>query len=143
MLAGGSTGLEWLADNARVLGVRRAVVMNFAGAFHSPFMADAADALAEALDRATFQDPSFAVYANATANPTADPRATLADQLTSSVRFAETLANLSDSGVDTFVHVGPGEVTAGLVKRTIEGATIKVVSDLEQVRTVAEELSVQ
>jgi [acyl-carrier-protein] S-malonyltransferase len=106
-------------------------------------MANASKALAEALARSAFLEPSFVVYANATALPTNDPGATLADQLTSPVRFAETLTNLRGDGIDTFVHVGPGDVTTGLVKRTVEGATIKVVSDLEQVRTVAEELSVQ
>jgi [acyl-carrier-protein] S-malonyltransferase len=143
VLAGGTEDLAWLSENARDLGVRRAIVLNVAGAFHSPFMADAADALSAALDSTSFLEPSFAVYANATAIPTDDPGQTLADQLTSSVRFSETLTNLSLSGVDTFVHIGPGDVTAGLVRRTVEGATIKVVSDLEQVRTVAEELSVQ
>jgi [acyl-carrier-protein] S-malonyltransferase len=143
VLAGGSADLEWLTANARDLGVRRAIVLNVAGAFHSPFMADAADALSAALAATSFAEPSFAVYANATASPTEDPGETLADQLTSSVRFSETLANLSLSGIDTFVHIGPGDVTAGLVKRTVDGATIKVVSDLEQVRTVAEELSVE
>ena len=143
VLAGGTEDLEWLSENARDLGVRRAIILNVAGAVHSPFMADAAEALSAALDATSFLEPSFAVYANATAIPTDDPGQTLADQLTSSVRFSETLTNLSDAGIDTFVHVGPGDVTAGLVKRTVDGATIKVVSDLEQVRTVAEELSVQ
>ena len=143
VLAGATEDLEWLTSNARDLGVRRAIILNVAGAFHSPFMADAADALSTALSETSFVDPTFAVYANATAAPTKDPRATLADQLTSSVRFAETLVNISLTGVNTFVHVGPGDVTAGLVKRTVDGATVKVVSDLEQVRTVAEELSVQ
>ena len=143
VLAGGTEDLEWLSENARDLGVRRAIILNVAGAFHSPFMADAAEALSAALGATSFLEPSFAVYANAIAVPTDDPGQTLADQLTSSVRFSETLTNLSDAGIDTFVHVGPGDVTAGLVKRTIDGATIKVVSDLEQVRTVGEELSVQ
>jgi [acyl-carrier-protein] S-malonyltransferase len=143
VLAGGTEDLEWLGANARDLGVRRAIILNVAGAFHSPFMADAAEALSEALGRTEFLAPSFVVYANATALPTADPGATLTDQLTSPVRFAETLTNLRDSGIDTFVHVGPGDVTAGLVKRTLKGASVKVVSDLEQVRSVAEELSLQ
>jgi [acyl-carrier-protein] S-malonyltransferase len=143
VLAGGTDDLEWLAANARDLGVRRAIILKVAGAFHSPFMADAAEALAEALGESTFDEPAFAVYANATALPTDDPGSTLADQLTSPVRFSETLTNLSDAGIDTFVHVGPGDVTAGLAKRTVPGATIKVVSNLEQVRSVAEEISVE
>lgn len=143
VVAGGTDDLEWLAANARDLGVRRAIQLNVAGAFHSPFMAQAADALSEALGRTSFAEPAFPVFANATAMPTDDAGGTLADQLTSSVRFDETLTNLRASGIETFVHVGPGDVTAGLVKRTVPDAVIKVVSDLEQVRTVAEELSVQ
>jgi len=143
VLAGGAEDLEWLVANARDLGVRRAIPLNVAGAFHSPFMAKAAEALSDALAHTSFLEPAFPVYANATAQPTDDPGRTLADQLTSSVRFAETLTNLSESGIDTFVHIGPGEVTAGLAKRTVREATIMVVSDLEQVRTVAEQLSVE
>jgi len=143
VVAGGSDDIAWLVENARNLGVRRAIALDVAGAFHSPFMADAADALKGALDETSFSPLAFDVYANATASPTQDPSATLAEQLTAPVRFAETLTNLARNGVSTFVHVGPGDVTAGLAKRTVPGADVRVVSDIESAHAVARDLSVQ
>lgn len=143
VVAGGTGDIEWLVENARDLGVRRAIPLDVAGGFHSPFMAAAADALRGALDETPFGTMRFDVYANATAMPTLDPASTLAEQLTAPVRFSETLTNLSEAGITTFVHVGPGDVTAGLAKRSVPDAEIKVVSDIESARAVAGELSVQ
>ena len=143
VVAGGTEDLAWLAAEARGLGIRRAIVLKVAGGFHSPFMASAARLLDDALDATALDAPVFDVYANATGQPTTDPRATLSDQLTATVRFAETLEAMADSGVDTFVHVGPGDVTAGLVKRTVKDATVHIVSTTEEARTVAELLSVE
>jgi [acyl-carrier-protein] S-malonyltransferase len=143
VVAGGSTDIAWLVENARELGVRRAIALDVAGAFHSPFMAKAATALDTALESTHFDTPSFAVYANATATPTTDVARTLSTQLTAPVRFAESLVNMAGAGVDTFVHVGPGDVTAGLVKRTVPDATVHVVSNLDEVHAVGQQLSVQ
>lgn len=143
VVAGGADDLTWLEQNARDLGVRRAIRLKVAGAFHSPFMAPAAESLASALESISFGEGSFDVYANVTSLPTTDPAGTLIAQLTGPVRFAETLENIASSGVDTFVHIGPGDVTAGLVKRTVTDANVKVVSSIDQARTVARDLSVQ
>ena len=143
VVAGGLEDISWLADNARDLGVRRAVPLNVSAGFHSPFMADARQRLGVALDGVTFNEGGASVFANATAAVTHDPRATLDDQLTAPVRFAETLENMAAAGVDTFVHIGPGDVTAGLAKRTVKGASVMSVSSLVEARTVADALSVQ
>ncbi len=143
VVAGGSDDIAWLVENARDLGVRRAIALDVAGGFHSPFMADAAHALDEALRSTEFAPAQFDVYANATAQATTDARQTLSDQLTAPVRFHETLLNIADAGIKTFVHVGPGDVTAGLAKRTVPGSDVKIVSTIEEARSVAEELSVQ
>jgi [acyl-carrier-protein] S-malonyltransferase len=142
VVAGDMDDLDWLESNVRELGVRRAIRLKVAGAFHSPFMASAAGELSEALEGITFSSTSFDVYANVSGKPTTDPSGTLLAQLTAPVRFAETLGNIASTGVDTFVHIGPGDVTAGLVKRTVEGADVKVVSSMDQARAVAKELSV-
>lgn len=142
VVAGGTEDIDWLVDNARALGVRRAVALKVAGGFHSPFMQSAADRLELALTETSFAEEHGTVFANATAAVTHDPRATLSAQLTAPVRFAETLANMSAAGVDTFVHIGPGDVTSGLAKRSVQGATVHTVSSLVEARTVAEELSV-
>lgn len=143
VVAGGSQDIAWLVENARDLGVRRAIPLDVAGAFHSPFMSDAAAALDKALAQVEFSDPEFAVFANATAAPTTDASADLSTQLTAPVRFAESLQHIADTGIDTFVHIGPGDVTAGLARRTVTDATTYIVSDLEEVHAVAQALSVQ
>ncbi len=143
VIAGGIADIDWLVENARDLGIRRAVQLNVAGGFHSPLMASAAAALQSALGAVHYRDAAFPVYSNATAAPTEDVAASLAAQLTSPVRFEETLLNMVAAGIDTFVHIGPGDVTAGLAKRTAKEATTRVISSLEEASLVAQELSVQ
>ena len=143
VVAGGLDDLDWLAANARDHGIRRAVILKVAGGFHSPFMASAATSLEGALHDVEMGPGLFDVYANVSADMTSDPRRTLSEQLISPVRFAQTLEAIAASGIDTFVHVGPGDVTAGLAKRTVADATVHVVSTIDQAREVAGELSVQ
>lgn len=143
VVAGGDEDLQWLEDNGRDLGLRRVIRLKVQGAFHSPFMAPAAEALSKAVSVVTFADAEFPVYANATAAPTTNPSQTLVTQLTAPVRFSETLVAMRDSGIETFVHVGPGDVTAGLAKRTLNGVRVEVVSTLEEARTVAAGISLQ
>lgn len=141
VVAGGADDLEWLEENARSFGIRRAIRLNVAGAFHSPFMASATARLAGALRDIEVQPARFPVYSNVTAAPVgaSDVTALLERQVEAPVRFQETLEMMSDAGVDTFVHVGPGDVTAGMAKRTVDGATIVVVNDaagVEQLSTM-------
>lgn len=143
VLAGSEADIAWLCEHAGELGIRRAVALAVAGAFHSPYMEPAADRLGAALGATRFSPPSFPVYANTTARPVDDPRRQLAEQLVQPVRFAETLRRMSDDGISTFIHVGPGDVTSGLVKRTVPGATIHVVSELGDITAVANDASIQ
>jgi len=132
VIAGGAEDVAWAADHARDHGVRRVVPLKVAGAFHSPFMEPAAAALRDALAGTHWAQPRFPVWANATAAPHAgDIASTLLAQLTAPVRFAESLAGMAAAGVSLFLHVGPGDVTAGLAKRSVEGAETAVVSDLD------------
>lgn len=143
VLAGGPQDLQWLETNARDLGLRRVVRLKVGGAFHSPYMADAADRLAIALADTEFNAPAFSVYANVDADVTVDVRDSLFRQLTGPVRFRESLLAMAEAGVDRFVHVGPGDVTAGLAKRTVAGAEVHVVASLADATSVGEALSVQ
>jgi [acyl-carrier-protein] S-malonyltransferase len=143
VVAGGSDDIEWLVANARELGVRRAIPLKVAGAFHSPFMASAAAELAAALEAVTFLPSAFPVYANVSAAPMGDPATTLAEQLVGTVRFDESLQAMASAGVDVFVHVGPGSVTAGMAKRSAPDAETLTVSSLDDVATVARALAVQ
>ena len=143
VLAGAVADIAWLVDSARDLGVRRAIELHVAGGFHSPLMAGAATDLSAALGDVELGAPNFAVYSNVTAEPVDDVAARLADQLTSPVRFEESVQAMCAAGIETFVHVGPGDVTAGLVKRIAREATTYVVSSLDEASLVAEQLNVQ
>jgi [acyl-carrier-protein] S-malonyltransferase len=131
VVAGGIDDLEWLEANARELGVRRAIRLNVAGAFHSPFMAPATDRLDAALARLEVGEAAFDVWSNVTAQPVEPSQVIglLGRQVVSPVLFQQTLENMAATGIDTFVHVGPGDVTAGMAKRSVEDPTIVVVND--------------
>lgn len=137
VVAGGRADIAWLVENARDLGVRRAVELDVSGAFHSPLMEPAVAELAAALQETPTAPPSFPVYSNADAQPVRDVADILVRQLTNPVRFEETLRNMAAAGIDTFVHIGPGEVTAGLVRRTVDDASVYVVNSLQSIDEVA------
>ena len=88
----------------------------------------------EGLAEIEFEVQRFPVWANVSAVPYGDDVAgTLIAQLTGPVRFAQTLRGMAESGVETFVHIGPGDVTAGLAKRSVEGTDPVVVSSLDDI----------
>lgn len=143
VVAGSHEDLAWLAEHGRELGVRRVVPLKVAGAFHSEFMAPAAARLEAALAGVEIGEPRFPVYSNVTAQPhqLRQIKELLVRQVVSPVRFADTLTDMATRGIGTFVHVGPGEVTAGLARRTVADARVATVSDLAGIGPIAEALS--
>jgi [acyl-carrier-protein] S-malonyltransferase len=143
VVAGGEDDLDWLDEHGRDLGVRRVVRLKVAGAFHSPFMAPASERVAAAVAGLDPADPAFPVFGNVTAAPigAGDVARELAVQVVSPVRFSDSLLAMAAAGVDTFVHVGPGDVTAGMAKRTVDGASMVTVSDLAGVPGAIEALA--
>jgi [acyl-carrier-protein] S-malonyltransferase len=142
VVAGSDDDIDWVAKNATELGIRRAVPLKVAGAFHSSFMASASDEIGEALAGVEFSDPSFPVWSNTTAAPhrRSAIAATLRSQVTSTVRFSESLEDMAANGIDTFIHVGPGDVTAGMAKRTVQGSTVHTVSEIGDIPGVVESI---
>jgi len=139
VVAGGSDEIAWAAEHGREHGVRRVIPLKVAGAFHSPFMDPAAAELGGAVAAASFGEAAFDVWANATGSAQGeDVGATLLLQLTSPVLFERSLQGMAARGITTFVHIGPGDVTAGLARRSIEGSETHVVSNLEEAALVAE-----
>jgi [acyl-carrier-protein] S-malonyltransferase len=100
----------------------RVVPLKVSGAWHSPLMTDAGPDFAAFLATLTFQPPQLPVYLNATAAPEANPeglRQAMSRQLTSPVRWADLILNLKNTGVDTWVEVGPKNVLKGLVRKIL------------------------
>ncbi len=138
VMAGGLDDLAWFAEHGGEYGARRVVPLKVAGGFHSPFMEPAVELLAEAVDGVSFGAPRFPVWANLTAAPVDNVRTSLLQQVVSPVRFGQSLQAMAGAGIDTFVHLGPGDVTASMAKRTVTDAriiTVSSVDDLEEATT--------
>ncbi|MCL2547280.1 MAG: ACP S-malonyltransferase [Oscillospiraceae bacterium] len=98
----------------------RAMKLPVSGAFHSPFMTEASEKMAQYLESVTFNTPKLPLYANATAQIYDDPKALLARQINSPVLWQKTVETMLDDGFDTFVEVGPGKVLTGLIAKIKE-----------------------
>ena len=114
-------------------GAKRALPLAVSGAFHSPLMEPARLELAEAIETTPFRAPACPVYQNVTALPSTDPdviKDNLLRQLTSPVRWTQTVLNMVADGADSFLEIGPGTVLQGLVKRIApEVADIQGISE--------------
>lgn len=110
----------------------KSVALPVSGAFHSPCMEPAREALAAHLVQATFQAPRLPVYANATGEPYALPYADLiARQVASPVYWERTIRRMAADGFDTFIEVGIGKTLSGLIRKTLPGAVTLQVEDPE------------
>jgi [acyl-carrier-protein] S-malonyltransferase len=117
---------EAVAAVAAQLPCKRAIPLAVSGAFHSPFMASAAEAFAALLEQVPFADASIAVLSNTDPTPStsgAELKQRLQRQMVSGVRWRETMDQLAALGVETVVEIGPGTVLSGLVKRSLSGVT--------------------
>jgi [acyl-carrier-protein] S-malonyltransferase len=127
VISGEVAAVERAMELAKAAGAKRAVRLPVSGAFHSPLMAPAADGLKAALAAARWRDPSYPVWSNVTAEAVGDAataRTLLQRQLTSPVRWVESIRNLAARFPGTtFVEMGPGAVLSGLVKRLAPGCT--------------------
>ncbi len=124
VIAGEPEAIDAAIGVARELGAKRAMALSVGGAFHTSFMASARERLTKAIDRTEFRDPAGTVIANVDArdHPSGEQwPALLKAQLTSPVRWRQTLRALDEAGFATFVELGPGNVLGGLVKRTLKG----------------------
>ena len=126
VLSGDTSAVRRAEQLATEAGAKRVVPLNVSGAFHSPLMQPAADGLAEALHSVRMNDPAFAIVSNASAEAvdTADvARELVLRQLTSPVRWAQSVQRMIAGGVTQFTEIGPGNVLTGLLRRIDRAAT--------------------
>ena len=122
VISGSQKGLECAIEKLKDAGARRIMMLNVGGAFHSPLMQAAQDELAEAIAKCTFHLPECPVYQNVTAELSTSPdaiRMNLVLQLTSPVRWTETVRNMVRDGATRFVEFGPAPTLKNLVKRIV------------------------
>ena len=125
VISGHRQAIERCRPGLQAAGARRVIELEVSSAFHSPLMRPAAERLRKVLKRVPVNPPGCIVLSNVTAKPHKDPRSIrtrLVEQVTSPVRWADSVRWVLDSGVSDFIEVGPGQVLAGL-NRAIDRST--------------------
>lgn len=134
VISGEKTAVEQACEKAKAEGAKRALPLAVSGAFHSPLMEPARIELGKAIEETRIVEPICPIYQNVSAQAVTDPQTikkNLLAQLTSPVRWTQSVRNMLADGADYFMEIGPGTVLQGLVKRisagtegiTIEGLT--------------------
>lgn len=120
VISGEKEAIDEACAMMKEAGAKRALPLKVGGAFHSPLMEPARAELAEGIEKAIFDTPICPVYQNVTALPSTDPeviKANLLTQLTSPVRWTQSIRNMIDDGASSFTEVGPGKVLQGLITK--------------------------
>ena len=133
-VGGTAAAVAAVSTAAGEAGASRVVPLEVAGAFHTPLMQSARDAMRTVLEQASFADPKIPVVSNVSAQPLtaagqfADE---LSDQITRPVRWADSVRTMADGGVSSFVEFGPGRVLTGMVRRVDRDAALRNVATAE------------
>ena len=133
VISGSNEGIDKAIEILNEKGDRRALKLQVGGAFHSPLMEPARQELEEAIKTTYFSKPICPVYQNVTALPSSDPEAiktNLVSQLTSPVRWTQSIKNMISGGASSFIEVGPGNVLQGLIKKINKDAVTEAATFL-------------
>jgi [acyl-carrier-protein] S-malonyltransferase len=136
VISGELANVETAVGVAKEYGIGRAMMLNVAGAYHSRLMQSAYVKLEEVLAGVPMESPHFPVISNVTGEEVKTPeevRETLRDQVTGTVRWTDCMQRLLHLGCDFFIELGPGNVLAGLLKRTNRDINVLSVGDAESV----------
>lgn len=129
VISGEKASVEVACAKLKEAGAKRALPLPVGGAFHSPLMEPARAELAEGIAAAKISKPICPIYQNVSAQPTTDPeviKANLLTQLTSPVRWTQSVQAILADGADHFIELGPGKVLQGLIAKTATtGCTIE------------------
>lgn len=120
VISGTVSGIDAAIPLLKEAGARRALKLPVGGAFHSPLMQPAADALGKAIEQTTFNEPICPIYQNVCAMPQTDPeiiRCNLLDQLSSPVRWTQSVNQMIADGATEFYEFGPGDVLKNLIRK--------------------------
>jgi [acyl-carrier-protein] S-malonyltransferase len=143
VIAGHSEAVDRACEILKAKGAKRAVKLNVSAPFHCALMMPAQERLAADLAGLACGAFGFPVYHNVDAEPNEDPDVVaekLTQQVSSPVRWLETIENMKAAGVDTFIELGPGKVLSGLVRQIDRQAVCYNVADAESLRNTLETL---
>ncbi len=131
VISGSNEGVKIACERLKAAGAKRALILQVGGAFHSPLMEPAKAELEKAIAATNFGNPTCPVYQNVDAHPYITPsviRQNLINQLTSPVRWSQTVAKMVEHNATHFTEVGPGAVLQGLVKKIAKEAIVDGIS---------------
>jgi len=132
VISGEQGALNLAMEMAKARGAKRVIPLAVSGAFHSPVMQPAADGLAEAILSSEVYDATIPIIGNIHATPLTEAHAIreeLAGQIAAPVQWIRTIEYMADTGVTTFLEIGPGQALTGMVKRIVKGVTTLNVSN--------------
>lgn len=144
VLSGTVEGIDAAVARAKEFGIRRAIKLNVAGAYHSRLMQSAQEKLASELSGVPMVEPGIPVVCNYAATAVSQPqeiRAMLEKQVTGSVRWTASIQALVGMGHRKFIELGPGKVIAGLVGKIDKEAVVHSVEDMESLEAAVKALS--
>ncbi len=144
VLSGSVEGIEAAAAQAKDKGIKRAIPLPVAGAYHSRLMKSAQDKLATVLAEAAIQNPAIPVISNFAARPVLgadDIRTTLTAQVTGSVRWVESMQHLVGEGHTLFIELGPDATLAGLMGKIDKSVKVLSIKDAASLDAVVAELT--
>ena len=130
VISGATEAVTAACDNMKAAGAKRALMLPVGGAFHSPLMKPAEERLAQAIADTTFNKPMCPVYQNVSTTAISNPeeiKNNLIQQLTSPVKWTQSVQNMLADGASEFIEVGPGKVLQGLVKKIDRSAAARSV----------------
>ena len=139
VISGERKAVERAVEAAKRLGAKRCVMLRVSGAFHSPLMRSAQEGLEAELDGMGFKPPEVKLVQNVTGDFESDPdriKANLIRQLTSPVRWTDSVERMIEEGAEVFVEVGPGRVLSGLISRIsprVKTISVQEAGDVEEV----------
>ena len=120
VISGAYEAVEHACEKMKEAGAKRALILPVGGAFHSPLMAPAKEALASAIEATTFSSPKCPIYQNVSASAVTDSellKAQLIAQLTAPVKWTQSVQEMMADGATDFVECGPGKTLQGLIKK--------------------------
>ena len=136
VISGEVEAVNEACEKCKAAGAKRALVLQVGGAFHSPLMEPARVELAEGIETTSFKTPVCPVYQNVTAQPSTDPdtiKKNLLAQLTSPVKWTQSVKNMIADGAGYFMEIGPGTVLQGLIKKIAgDAVTVEGITTIEQ-----------
>ena len=144
VISGKTAAVETACEKLKAAGAKRTIMLNVSGPFHSDMLKDAGAELGKVLDTVTIHDPVIPYVANVNASYVTGAAAVkdlLVQQVSSSVRWQQSVETMLADGVDTFIEIGPGKTLSGFMKKINRDVTVLNIEKLEDIDKVMEALS--